>query len=178
MATSSSTPTLRQTDFLPNRFSGDSIDRDLCTAHMLSFQDYLDAHAYETDDTSSFPTILKIFKRSLQGQARLWIEGKNFTTFEDLKSSFIGRFSGTKSSYAHIQEFQNVTFTPGDSAEVHLQKIRQAASRIGYGEKQIRDKFLATMSAKCRAPLLKSAPEGADSDAHSKTCSVLYGSRI
>ena len=150
-STTPSTPTLRQMDFLPNRFSGETIDRDLCTAHILMFEDYLDTHKYDKTDASSFPTILQTSKRSLQGQAGLWIEGKAFATYEDLKSSFIGWFSGTKSEYAHVQEFNALTFTQGDSAEIHLQKICQAASRIGYDEKQIRDKFLTTIPAKCRA---------------------------
>ena len=168
MPATSSTSTLRQTDFLPNRFSGDVVDRDLCTAHILTFQDYLDAHGYDTTNSESFPDISKIFKRSLQGQARLWIEGKQFKSFDDLKSAFVCRFSGTKSSYAHVQEFNNITFTPGESAEVHLQKIKQAAARIQYTERQVRDKFLSTISPKCRAAVLMSAPESADSDALAK----------
>ena len=95
-------PTLRQTDFLPNRFSGDTIDRDRCTAHILTFQDYLDAHDYDASDAAQLHTIIKIFKRSLQGQARLWIDGKAFDSFDALKSAFIGRLSGTKSKYAHV----------------------------------------------------------------------------
>jgi hypothetical protein len=156
--------TLRQTDFLPNRFSGDTISRDQCTAHILTFEDYLDAHDYDHTDHAQLPTILKVFKRSLQGQARLWIDNKTYTTYMDLKAAFISRFSGTKSKYAHVQEFNAITMESNESAEIYLQRIRQAAMRIGYGEAQIRDKFLSTLPTKCRTAILLSLPDTADSE--------------
>ena len=158
------TPTLRQTDFLPNRFSGDIIDRDQCTAHILTFEDYLDAHDHDHTDAQQLATIVKIFKRSLQGQARLWIDNKTFASYTELKAAFISRFSGTKSKYAHVQEFSAITMRAGESAEIYLQRIRQAAARIGYGETQIRDKFLSTLPAKCRTAILLSLPDTADSE--------------
>ena len=156
--------TLRQTDFLPNRFSGDTINRDQCTAHILTFEDYLDAHDHDHTDHTQLPMITKIFKRSLQGQARLWIDNKTFATYTDLKAAFISRFSGTKSKYAHVQEFNAITMGSNESAEIYLQRIRQAATRIGYGETQIRDKFLSTLPAKCRTAILLSLPDTADSE--------------
>ena len=35
---------LRPTDYLPKRFDGSKLDRDLCVAHFLTFQDNLCAH--------------------------------------------------------------------------------------------------------------------------------------
>ncbi|XP_063965553.1 uncharacterized protein LOC135156639 [Lytechinus pictus] len=158
------TPPLRQTDFLPNRFSGDKIDRDLCTAHFLTFEDYLDAHDFNPTDPSQFTDVLRTFKRSLQGQARLWIEGQTFSNYQGLKSSFIGRFSGTKSTYAYVREFNDLAMTTDESAEMYLQRVRQAAARIGYGETQIRDKVLSSLPHKCRSAIIMSLPETAGSD--------------
>ena len=158
-------PTLRQTDFLAHRFSGDMIlDRDLCTAHMLTLDDYLDAHDYDSTKPDDFPTILRTFKRSLQGQARLWIEGKTFRSYDDLKDAFITRFSNSKSSYAHVKEFNSLTMTDGESAEAFLQKVRQSAAQIGYGDVQVRDKFLDSLPPKCRAAILMSGPDKLTSD--------------
>ena len=89
MTEDKSRPTLRQTDFLPARFSGDRLDRDESTAHFLTFTDYLDAQHISTTDAQQLPTILKVFKRTLQGQARLWIDKLTFKYFDDLKDSFI-----------------------------------------------------------------------------------------
>ena len=154
---------LRQTDFLSNRFSGSSIDRDLCTAHYLSFSDYLEAHSLlnETGAASDLTKVVSIFKRSLQGQARLWIEGKTFSSVEDLKTKFINRFSPSKSQFAHVKEFEELTHVQGESAEVHLCKIRKVAQCIQYGEAQVQDKFLSMLPAKCRAAVIMSAPDDA-----------------
>ena len=121
------TTALRQTDFLPARFSGDKLDRDDATAHMLTFIDYLDAHEIDVTKTSELDRILKTFKRTLQGQARLWIDGQTFRTFNDLRDIFIRRFSPAKSSYGHIREFNSMTKTDGESADAFLQRLRQAA---------------------------------------------------
>ena len=155
---------LRQTDFLPNRFSGNSIDRDLCTAHYLSFSDYLEAHKLlnENGAASDLTKVVSIFKRSLQGQARLWVEGKTFTSIDDLKQQFINRFSPSKSQFAHVKEFEELSYTQGESAEVHLAKIKKIAQRIHYGETQVRDKFISTLPAKCRAAVIMSVPDNAD----------------
>ena len=154
---------LRQTDFLPNRFGGATIDRDLCTAHFLSFSDYLEAHNLaDPADAAALAKVISIFKRSLQGQARLWIEDKTFDSVGALKAAFINRFSPSKSKFAHVKEFDDLSYAHGTGAEVHLAKIRKIAKRIGYGDTQVRDKFISTLPAKCRAAVIMSAPDNAD----------------
>ena len=98
------TQTLRQTDFLPARFLGDRLDRHESTAHFLTFTDYLDAQDIDTTNARQLPTILKVFKWTLQGQAQIWIDKLTFTDYNDLKDSFIRRFSPAKSLYAHVTE--------------------------------------------------------------------------
>ena len=44
---------LRQTDFLPARFSGARLDRNDSTAHFLTFTDYLDAHDIDTTEPTA-----------------------------------------------------------------------------------------------------------------------------
>ena len=138
MTTTTRNATLRQTDFLPTRFSGDRLDRDNSTAHFLTFSDYLDAHDIDTTDSAQLPTILKTFKRTLQGKARLWIDNLKFNDYTDLRDSFIRRFSPAKSTYSHVNEFNTTTMTDGESVEAFLQRLRQTAKYINYGETQIK----------------------------------------
>lgn len=161
MTSTQTTPTtrhnLRQTDFLPTRFSGTQIDRDEVTAHFMTFTDYLDAQDINVDDTGNLTTILKLFKRTLQGQARLWIDGLTFNNFNDLRGSFVRRFSPAKSSYTHARDFMTMTMTTEESAEAFLQRLRQAAARIGYAEAQISHRLLDALPDECRATILMSA---------------------
>jgi len=155
-------PPLRPTDFLPSRFSGASVDRDTCTAHFLSFSDYLDAHGLQNPgDQQALNHVVGVFKRSLCGTARLWIEGKAFNTLQQLKDSFLGRFSPRQSNFARAKEFELITYESGDSAEIHFSKIRRIAERAGYGNVQIRDKFLSTLPNKCRSAVVMAVPEDA-----------------
>ncbi|XP_072170183.1 uncharacterized protein [Diadema setosum] len=150
--------TLRQTDFLPTKFSGDRLDYNDCTAHILTFEDYLDAHDIDSDNAGNLTTILKTFKRTLEGQARLWIDKLTFTTYDDLKTAFTRRFSPAKSTFARVTDFNTMTMTDGESVETFLQRLRQTASYIDYGEKQIKDRLLAALTPDCRAAILMASP--------------------
>ena len=97
---------LRSTDFLPSRFQGDVIDSDLARAHYLAFLDYLNAQGLqEPDNPEEYHNLVEIFKRTLRGQARLWIEGKEFVDLITLRDSFVARFS--PSTYT-LQEHRNL----------------------------------------------------------------------
>lgn len=156
----STPPALRQTDFLPTRFDGSAINRDACTAHFLLFTDYLESHKLSAPTTNDeLQNVFSMFKRTLKGQARLWVEDQVFTSVADLKQKFIARFSPSKSTFALVNDFANLSYATGDSAEVHLDKIRKAARKINYGDAQIRDKFLSTLPPQCRASVLMSAQD-------------------
>ena len=122
MATGQKTPLLKLTDFLPTKFSGDRLDRDECTAHLLTFDDYLDAHDIDPTVQTNMTTIVKMFKRTLNGQARLWIDGQTFSTYDEIKTAFTRRFSPAKSSYARVTDFTTLSMTDGENVETFLQK--------------------------------------------------------
>ena len=62
---------------MPNRFDGTKLDQDLCTAHYLSFRDYLEIQKIDQpQNQTEINNVVKNFRRTLQGQARLWIEEK------------------------------------------------------------------------------------------------------
>ena len=150
---------LRTTDFLPSRFKGETINSDLARAHFLAFQDYLDAHNIaQPEDNAALLRITNTFKRTLEGQARLWIEGKQFQSFQELRTRFLARFSPSNSHFAKSQEFQALTYTAGDTAEVHLAKITKVAHMLQYNDDQVRDKFLSSLPTQCRSAVLMAAP--------------------
>ena len=157
---------IRQVDFLPSRFDGKAKSHELATAHFLSFTDYLVAHELdEPADAAEIANIVTLFKRTLKEEARLWIEGKTFMTIDALKNSFIARFSPAHSEFANVKLFNAINYVTGDSAEQHLSKVRLAAQRIGYGEIQIKNQFLASLPSKCQAAVIMGAPDDADVDA-------------
>ncbi|PIK40874.1 hypothetical protein BSL78_22273 [Apostichopus japonicus] len=152
----------RPTDFLPSRFQGDVIDADLAEAHYLGFEDYLEVHKLPSQTTpeavaEEFNEICRIFKRTLKGQARLWIENKNFSTIADLRKQFLARFSPGLLPTLNHRHFTALSYTPGDTAQAHLAKISKAAAQLSYGEDQIRDKFISTLPLQCRSAVLMSA---------------------
>ena len=68
---------LRATDFLPSKFHGGMINSDLARAHFLAFTDYLYAQGIEEPE-NQVQSLVETFQRTLEGQARLWIEGQIF----------------------------------------------------------------------------------------------------
>lgn len=153
---------LRATDFLPTRFQGDVIDADLARAHFLAFRDYLEAHdLHQPDDQEQVQNLVRIFTRTLKGQARLWIEGKQFEDLDTLRDQFLARFSPSTSYIARTQAFRDLVYVPGETAEVFLAKISKAALPLGYGDPQIRDKFLSSLPAPCKSAVLMSSPTDA-----------------
>lgn len=146
---------LNVTDFLPRRFDGSVVDSNTSTAHFLCFYDYLEAHLlHDPENIDEVEAVVARFKRTLCGEARLWIEGKRFDNLQQLKDKFITRFSERKSHFAHYSAFNDISFNDDKSVECHLQHIRQAADAINYGEEQVRDKFLSTIPARCRAAVI------------------------
>ena len=91
---------VRNTDFLPPHFYGDSVYAHITLAHFLAFQDYLEAQDIDTSKSDSLPKILNSFKRILAGQARLWFENKTFHDVKNLRYQFLSRFIPSDSHFS------------------------------------------------------------------------------
>lgn len=157
---------LRSTDFLPNRFHGDKINADLARAHFLAFSDYLEAHNLQNPaDNAQFQAAVSLFKRTLQGTARIWIEDKIFRDLPNLRASFLARFSESSSHHAFSRQFSDLKYVEGDTAEQFLASIRKLALLLGYTELQVRDKFLAALPSDCQSAVLMSTDQNAGIDA-------------
>ena len=149
---------IRNTDYLPQHFNGDTVDADKTLAHFLAFQDYLEAQDIDSTKSESLPKILNSFKRILAGQARLWFENRTFLDVKDLRNQFLSRFSPSVSHFSHTQAFDSLSYFPGDTAEIHFAKVTKAALLLQYGDLQIKDKFISSLPSDCRAAILMSLP--------------------
>lgn len=124
---------LRRSDFFPSKFSGSQNQNPY--AHWLAFDDYADLHQLNNNQR------LDEFKRTLEGQARLWIENKQFANIALLRASFIEHFSGVHSREACVKLLRNTTYKVGESMEEYLGRIRPIAERLGYNNDLILDQF-------------------------------------
>lgn len=154
-------PNLRITDFRPKPFDGETIDYDLCHAHYLSFYDYLVQHDLNEPDFQQLVRVNTLFRTTLVGKARLWAEGKVYTSLGNLRQQFLQRFSPSHSTFGNVKHFHSLSHITGDSAEETLNKIKLAAQRIGYADPQVRDKFLQVLPANCQAAVIMSSPADA-----------------
>ncbi|XP_055956986.1 uncharacterized protein LOC130012902 [Patella vulgata] len=65
-----------------DKLEGAQLNRDPALAHFLSFEDFL-VYNDELDPLSvaAIDTLLNMFKQTLKGKARLWIEGRKEVSF-------------------------------------------------------------------------------------------------
>lgn len=153
---------LLTTDFLPSSFKYEIVDSDFAQPHFLAFHYCLEAHniAQPADNTAC--CILRIFKRTLESQVRLRIEGKKFQSLQELWTRFRARFSPSSSRFARskepAQKFQALRYTAGETAEVYSAKITTAVQTLPYNEDQIRDKFRSSVPNQYRSAVLMTAP--------------------
>ena len=125
---------LRLGDFFPRKFDGGGGDSPL--AHWLQYEDYCGVHDVEAD------VRLTRFRMTLSGQARLWMEGKQFEDLNDLKRRFLEHFSGVHSREASVAAFRSIVYKPGESMDAYLDRIKPLAERLGYQDELVKDQFL------------------------------------
>ena len=156
---------LKLTDALPTGFTGETLKREDAQAHWLSFEDYLITHGLDNPaDAAAVNVIVNRFKLTLSKTARLWINGKNFANLDALQTAFVTRFSAQHSHFANVKLFDDMRYTPGEAAELYLNRIRLAAAPIGYGDDIIKNKFMATLPDACKANVLMSVADDATPD--------------
>ena len=67
-----------------------------------------------------------------------------------------------------------MTMTDGESADAFLQRLRQAASRVDYGDKQIRDKFLDSLPHDCQSAILMTATDETTTDEFASKAQLFF----
>ena len=136
---------LRQNDFLPKPFFGlkDSNPR----SHFLSYEDYCNIH--ELNDADK----LARFKLTLGGEARQWLEGKQFQNFQDMKNQFIRYFTGAHTQMGTTAQFRQAKYRPGETIEKYGERIRSLANEGNIGEQMQVSQFLLGLPAQLRKAL-------------------------
>ena len=125
----------RLSDFFPQKFTGENNASPL--AHWLQYQDYCGANELVQAEW------VTRFRITLSGQARLWIEGKQFADVNDLKRRFIEHHSGVHSREASVTAFRAISYRQGESMETYLGRLKPFSERLGYQEELLRDQFLS-----------------------------------
>jgi len=110
--------TLRFKEFFASKFNGTRVSSPY--AHIFCFTDYCGMHGAEL---TSDELKIERFKFTLEGKARLWVEGKQFTSFDELAEAFTGRFSGISSRNGAIESFNRTRLEPGEKVEEYLQRL-------------------------------------------------------
>lgn len=151
----SSRPKLR--DYLPSPFSGQNLDKDFCESHILKFRDYISHQGIELD---KFDIVLSRFKLTLEGKARLWIEGETFDNFNDLKTAFITKFSPPQTIFQKIREYEDAKYVVGTNLDTFVDILKRLGKELNYSEKQIAHKFMLSLPIDCQKLLLITKPDG------------------
>ena len=158
---------LKASDFLPEFTGGEKCSYESVNTHWLLFEDYLQVHELfdVAEDAEHVKTVSLRFRLSLTGQARLWAQAEKFLSVKDMKDKFFKRFGGNQSELAVIKQFNDMKLSKENNVQEYLQRLRQKAERLGYDERQIKNKLLCSLPQDCQRALVLSAPADADASA-------------
>ena len=134
---------LRQNDFLPTSFNGTQNAR----SHFLSYEDYCTIHDLQEPDR------IARFKLTLSGEARQWIEGKQFATFQEMKNQFIRYFTGAHTNLGTTAQFRNLKYIPGETLEKYASRIRALAEEGGINDQMCVSQFMIGLPSSLRKDL-------------------------
>lgn len=125
---------LRASDFLPPKFLGNQGQNPM--AHWLSFSDYCTMH--------QLPDAQKIerFKITLGGEARTWIDGKQFANVNALRQRFLEQFSGMHTRDGTVKMFRKEKYRMGEAVESYCTRLRMIANQLNYNQDMVKDQFL------------------------------------
>lgn len=141
------------------RFDGLKLNRDFALSHFLQFSDYLDYNEidHEPDSVAGVAQLVTIFKQTLKGDARLWIEGKIFRSLEDLRTQFIERFSEATTNFSLNQQFSQFTYNPDISPVENLEKLQKITTQLHMSENQVKHKFICILPNQCQQSIMLSS---------------------
>jgi len=142
---------LRVNDFMPQRFDGKNLSD--APAHILSFEDYCTLQDIDNDGQ-----MVQRFRVTLSGQARLWVEGKQFDTWEELKNSFLQYHSDSHTRESAVASFRGSLYKHGETAEQYLQRLKRLAERLNYNNEMIKDQYISGLPAEAKTAVAMARP--------------------
>ena len=131
------------------------------TAHYYSYLDWLAEVARTAQDAAAQTEAIKIamFKLTLRGEARKWIEHLNFTTTANLKIAFKDRFSKEPTREQDIESIAKNKLQPNETVGKYAERITQTSARLQFTEEFTRDWFQSGLPIQMQLYVKGSAPE-------------------
>ena len=142
-------------DYLPSPFLGQELSKENCESHILKFQDYI---AYQ--ELEDYDEIERRFKLTLEGKARLWIENEQFQNFEDLRDSFVIKFSPPKTTFQLMKDYEELKYAKNDDFEHFIDNLQKLGKQLKYSDEHIKNKFLLALPKECQKFLMITKTEG------------------
>ena len=147
------------TECLPKTFSGNQTSKIESQSHLLKFNDYLNFHRIDAKEPANLEEIIKRFKFTLDGKARLWINNIECTDFQTLQKRFIENFSPAETKFGLIKEYEGLSFAK-ENLDEHLKDLRRIGQELNYSDEQISHKFLLSLPAECQKFIVMTNPSG------------------
>ena len=116
------------------------------TSHFLNFQDNItDLQAIAPEDAPIHTVRAQVnkFKKTLRGKPRLWMEGKNFDTIEELRKAFIGKYGKEPSRSEDMRQLTRAHIGVKESLNEYADRLSEAARRLEFQEEFLVDLFVA-----------------------------------
>lgn len=128
-------------------------DKEDATAHFYNYQDYVAEQvrvAPAGDAVRNAPAQIVIFKLTLRGAARRWIEPLQFASVDALKTAFLARFSSDNTREQDIESLADVKLRPDESVNDFTDRLTQAAARLQFADAFTKDWFIGGLPINMR----------------------------
>jgi hypothetical protein len=131
------------------------------TAHYYSFMDWLAELARTNPDGVALTDATKInmFKLTLRGEARNWIEDLAFASLANLKAAFKDRFGDEPTREQDIASIAINKLQAGEQVSQYSDRLTQSAARLAFPEELTRDWFQSGLPLQMQLYVKGSAPE-------------------
>ena len=133
------------------KFKGCSGEEDvslIATGHWSNFIDFLEAYGIK-----NFDLCMQLFKATLEGQARRWLETiVKMSSLEDLRTNFLGRYDKTlRSRYTASSSFYDFTKNPQESWGECAIRLKQLNQVLRYKDDAVLvDRFILLLDGPSR----------------------------
>ena len=139
-------PKLKFAECLPKHFKGELGENP--QAHVLSYEDYISIHNLAPRDA------VARFSLTLQGPARQWYQDQGFTSWDDLKTSFLAEYSKYKTREGVIQRLNTIKYNEALGLQAYLREIKELGARLCFNETQLTDAFISGLPPACKSSVL------------------------
>ena len=125
-------------DYFSCKFTGECGDQNEAELHYRDFELYYEAHK-----ATLLSDRLVLFRRTLAGKAKLWLDRSTFASTAKLKSEFLKKFGKVKTQAVYVRDFYHAKLNEGEDVEQYAFRIKEAANALGVSNAdKVKDNFL------------------------------------